>query len=392
MSRADELRRIARIVASSGTGGLDVALQKIAGDDDYWAELIRLAQAQGVGPLLLRRLQEASVGSFNQEILTPLYTERNEVAVHYVLAAKARSQVQATLSRSGIPCLWLKGIVLAESVYPRPELRPMVDIDALVPFERRREALELVQSAGYSFESRQLFDGLDDLKHHYYLESSVYRPIRLELHFRLLGTMDRILRVEDQQWFWHDVEEIEGIDGDGMQALAPEPHLLYLCAHAVLQHGEADVRLLRYYDLDRLLAARADFDWDLLIEGAVRMRWTYAVERALTLTQDFFGTSLPDGILTELKLRRPDDERIEHVQRRSAVRTTTEIVMHDLAAMGWADRVRAAGRIVAPPPSYMRWRYSLDNNRGLPRAYLCRMGNIVSDTVFSIRKRAHRNS
>ena len=162
--------------------------------------------------------------------------------------------------------------------------------------------------------------------------------------------------------------------------------MLYLCAHAMLQHGESDLRLLRLYDLDRLVAI-PDFDWDVLIGAAIRMRWTYAVERAFTLTQEYFGTHLPAGVLAELAARRPSTEQAEHVRRRQSRRTTSGAVLNDLAAMGWSDRVRAAGRIVAPPPSYMRWRYKLASNRGLPGAYLRRTAHMASDAVRSMRQR-----
>jgi hypothetical protein len=203
--------------------------------------------------------------------------------------------------------------------------------------------------------------------------------------------MDRLLRVEDQEWFWHHIHELEGANGGKMTVLTPEAHLLYLCAHAMLQHGEYDLRLLRLYDLDRLIAATPDFDWKLCIAGAVQLRWTYAVERALALTQEYFGTMVPEEAMTQLVARRPSNERAEHARRRQMRRTTTEAVVYDLAAMGWSDRVRAAARILAPPPNYMRWRYGLTGNRELPGAYLRRIGHIASDVVDSVRHRMRRN-
>jgi hypothetical protein len=390
ITKTDPLHYIAAVVAGSDPHESELQIEGCSTVAQRWPELLLLAKDQGLGPLLLKRLQQTSSGLANSEVLAPLLVERNEAAVHYMLASQVQKQVQRAFEEQDVPCLWLKGIVLAQTVYAAPELRPMVDVDVLVPYEARNDALAIAQAIGFSLDTPLLFDGREGLKHHFHLESSVFRPVRLELHFRMLGTMDRLLRVEDQQWFWHHKEELKSATGGTMTVLTPEAHLLYLCAHAMLQHGEYDLRLLRLYDLDRLIAETPDFDWELCIAGAVQLRWTYAVERALALTQEYFGTMVPEEAMAELIIRRPSEERTEHARRRQTRRTTTESVVYDLAAMGWTDRMRSACRILAPPPSYMRWRYGLTGNRQLPGAYVRRMGHIASDVIDSLRHRVRR--
>ncbi len=372
-------------VAATAIGGPDAQRESL------WRDLVHAAAAHGLGPLLLWRLQQQGIRPADYAVLAPLAEERTRTAVHYMLATAAQAQMQAALESAGIPCIWLKGIVLAQSVYPSPELRPMADVDALVPYAQRQEALAVAQQLGYAQESPQLFDGREGLKHHYHLASRTLRPLKLELHFRLLGDFDRILTVEDLSWFWHHRIEIER-DGRQFYALRPEAHLLYLCGHAVLQHGEADLRLLRYYDLHALIAQTPSMDWGLLVQGAVRLRWTYAVERALRLAQSYFATPLPEDLLSELTAGRPAGEEVAHVTRRQTRRTTSEIVAHDLAAMGWHDRMRTVIRIVAPPPDYMRTRYGLAGAADLPAAYLRRWRHMANDIMVSLRRRLRRYS
>ena len=371
----------------------------------YWAELARAATAHGLGPLLLWRVQQAGTrpvpagaglgwdwtGTGDSDLLATLAEERNRAAVHFMLADVAQAQVQAAMDAAGIECVWLKGIVLARTVYPAPELRPMVDVDLLVPYAQREQALVVMQSLGYVQELPLLFDGTEDLKHHYHLASKTLRPLKLELHFRLLGAFDRILTVEQLGWFWHHTIDMDRA-GSACRALGPEAHLLYLCGHALLQHGEADLRLLRFYDLHCLVSQTPDLDWDLVVDGAARLRWTYAAERALTLAREYFGTPLPEDLPAWLAANRPPQEKVTHVTRRQMARTTSEIVAHDLAAMGWQDRTRTLARIVAPPPSYMRQRYRLDNDRQLPAAYLRRWSRMAANAVSTVRRKAQGSS
>ena len=318
-------------------------------------------------------------------------TERNQAAVHYMLATAAQAEMQAAMDAADVSCVWLKGIVLARTAYPAVELRPMVDVDLLVPYAQREQALAVAQSLGYVQELPLLFDGTEGLKHHYHLASKTLRPLKLELHFRLLGVFDRILTVEDLTWFWHHTIEMDHGSG-AYRTLRPEAHLLYLCGHALLQHGEADLRLLRFYDLHCLVSQTPDLDWDLLVEGATRLRWTYATERALMLARGYFGTALPANLAARLAAHRSSQEEIAHVTRRQTARTTSEIVAHDLAAMGWQDRLHTLARIVTPPPAYMRQRYSLESDRQLPAAYLRRWSHMSANAVATLRRRARRAS
>lgn len=386
-STDDALHFIAATVAGIEDNVGNAAPDGYPYTETVWPEIVQLANRHGLGPLLLARVQDEPIGPGDRSVLAPLVSARTEAAVHYLVATEAREQVQRTLEDADVPCVWLKGIALVETVYSSPEQRPMVDIDVLVPYAQRERALDVVRSAGFDMAAPQLFDGREGIKHHYYLASTQYDPVRVELHFRLLGSMDRILTVEDQRWFWHHSTEIESRNGERMSILDAEAHLLYLCAHAMIQHGEADFRLLRLYDLDRLLTASPGFDWGEVLDTAVQLRWTYPVERALTLMHDYFNTPLPDGLLCELASRRPSAERTEHAQRRQSHRTKTQVVADNLAAMDWPARLYVAARIVAPPPRYMRWRYGLNSNLELPGAYLQRMGRMASDALRTARRK-----
>ena len=85
--------------------------------------------------------------------------------------------------------------------------------------------------------------------------------------------------------------------------LQPEAHLLYLCAHDLLHHGEKFTNLRQYLDL-HLLITKETLDWDVITEQAAVLRWTYAVERALTLTSELYNTPVPAPVIPHLRALR----------------------------------------------------------------------------------------
>jgi hypothetical protein len=356
-----------------------------------WPALVKLAERHGLGQLLLWAAGQAALHPPLQDAFAPLLAQRPHATVRSLLTTQTQDRVQQALSAQGIPCIWLKGSVLAQTIYPAPELRPMVDVDLLAPYAQREAARAAVEALGYRL-ADQLLDGSDELKHHYTLiaKQPDKQPdaVMVELHFRLLGAADRLLTLDQLAWFWGQTEPWSG---PGLR-LRPEAHLLYLAAHALLQHGEAALRLLWFYDLHALLQHTPTFDWTLAVDQGVRLGWTYVLGRALALAQRHFGTAIPDGVLAELAARRPSHEQLGHAQRRQRRRTLSETVLDDLATMGWPTRLRAAGRILAPPPSYMRRRYAVQHTWQLPAAYWTRWRTMSADAGRTLRRRvADRN-
>ncbi len=355
---ASPLHVLAALITGRSDSRLDPNISSEIGSIVSWPQLVDVALQHNLGPMLLWAVSKQGIDATDDPLWKPLVMARNQTAINYMLASTTQAKIQSAFDAAGIPCVWLKGIALAPTIYPAPELRPMVDVDVLVPYKLRKDALAIAESAGYRAAHNTLFDGTEDLKHHYCLRGNASNAVQLELHFRLLDMADKLLNVDQLDWFWAQTQVVQD-RGRAYRCLLPEAHVLYLSAHALLQHGEADFQLLRYCDLHFLIMRSPAFDWQKMVEHAIVLGWTYVIARALTITRSYFATELPPGIIDELHARRPSHENTVHVQRRQKQRTLSEVVWHNLVTMRWsnacsgcmANRISSCG-LYAPALSF----------------------------------------
>lgn len=331
---------------------------------DQWPAITALALQHGLAPMLRWTLKQAGVDIESNPTWQLLAHARCKTAIDWALKERAQLEVDAALQSAGIPAIWLKGSVLARTVYPEPSLRPMGDLDVLVPYEQREAALQIVRDRGYDFYNlprlipRSSGDELElRYTHHYHLRGGQMNSIVLELHFNLLGHYEP-LPMDRLQWFWGQRRVVKHDNQSSFYTFSPEAHLLYLAAHAVLQHGEAQLYLLRYFDIFQVVS-QLPLAWDVLLDQAVALKWTFALERALLNAKEYFSAPVPEEVLEALSKRRPKDEAPPLVIQLQGPDGHWKQMQQRLGRMSMQDRLRMLGRKMFPPQKYMRWRYNI---------------------------------
>ena len=232
---------------------------------------------------------------------------------------KSQQDIAEALNAADIPHIWLKGIVLAETLYPDPAHRPMVDLDLLVQPDTLQAALDCLQNVGYHNDTPKPclipqslpFSGRS---HHHVLRGGPAQSVVIELHYNMLNPRSRdFLSPEQEQWF-HQQTTSYAYGDDRFTSLSDEAHFLYLCAHMMLQHGLEDFALTRSLDLHLMITTRS-LNWQTIVEKAVELRWTYVVEQALQQTYSTcFSPLFRPSVLDELHLHRPSEEEIRRVE------------------------------------------------------------------------------
>ncbi|XCN73190.1 MAG: nucleotidyltransferase family protein [Candidatus Electrothrix aestuarii] len=154
-------------------------LAQACSDFATWDDLIQQAEAHGMAPLLLRHFLAAGLDVPDDflrhlRLLVLRHRQTNRVL------SRTLGKVLSILAEAGIPALVLKGAALCQTLYPDPGLRPMRDIDLLLPWDEALPAHALLQRHG--FQDPAVFTPVDHLHlAALYLETDGIK-VCLELH------------------------------------------------------------------------------------------------------------------------------------------------------------------------------------------------------------------
>ena len=246
--------------------------------DSDWTALNGLATQHRLRPLLYAQ--------HGTDLRLPPDIRKDWHEAHRVSALQAMAirheltQCVALLEAAGAPPVALKGSWLAAHAYPSPALRPMRDIDLLVPADRVLAGYAALEAAGYTEYAPAEMPLEQALRLDKHLPALVApRGTVVELHHRLWepdGRLDHASPVESRR-----TEAGLVRDADGIAYLAPTETLAHLIVHAVYSH-RLDCGPLLLPDIDFLLQA-VPIDWPAFWSRSEREGWRSGARLVLEL-------------------------------------------------------------------------------------------------------------
>ena len=249
-----------------------------------WTEFMRLVHIHGVGPLLHRTWSSAA-DAIPPDVLAKLLLLRRQHTMRSMISLRERDQALRTLGRADVPCLVLKGGALARRWYGDISLRPIADVDLLVPVSEAVRARQALMEAGYRGGSRE-----PPTYHDLPLEMPG-SPSSIELHYELTD-----LQLPHPIVFEDLHARAVALDGPDalVRTLGPEDTLVHLCIH-VLRHVSFDGgwTLLQLSDIARHLEAFS-IDWELFDERTDETGLGHAGSAVLSLAALLCGARVPD--------------------------------------------------------------------------------------------------
>jgi hypothetical protein len=186
--------------------------------------------------------------------------------LRYERAARATVRLTTALEAEGIPAVVLRGMAVAHTLYPDPCLRPMADVDVLVPADARSVLPERLRRHGLTPSAT-------------YRRQYVYDVdgARFEVHWLLL-TPERYRHVPPLAR-WIERRRPLRIPAGTIPVLPAEEELLAQLVHACVHHGLEHL----YGLLDIGLAARrTDLDWPRIADWCRRASVSRLARFALT--------------------------------------------------------------------------------------------------------------
>jgi Uncharacterised nucleotidyltransferase len=227
-------------------------------------DLVEAAEYHGVAPLiepvvgrLVRRSPAAAAENVRRMLLALAVRHRRTAVVREACI----DELLTAFAAAGIRVILLKGAALAHLIYPRPELRPMVDIDVLIAPGQTAHATEVISALGYSLAS-QHSSRLGAKMHHLPVArlSRSGCEITLEIHHDAMSP-NQPCRLTLAS-LASDPQIVRRAGGDGL-TLGHLDMLRHLARHAF--EPARRIRLIHLYDLWRYPERfAADIDWQRL--------------------------------------------------------------------------------------------------------------------------------
>jgi hypothetical protein len=191
----------------------------------------------------------------------------------------------------------LKGAALVHLYYPNVAVRPMLDLDILVPRDQVMQAFEILDQLGWQPVMRdrdKLTEDYISMRHAQgFVEQNDHQ---LDLHWHTLADF---LNVEVDQQFWQRAIPFE-VEGVTTQTLSPTDHLLHVCVHGAAWSPIPPVRWVA----DAMMILRKpdiEIDWERLVTMAQRCHSSLQMVATLTYLAEKCAATIPPEVCQTLK-------------------------------------------------------------------------------------------
>jgi len=253
----------------------------LEGHPDYWA--YRLF------PLLYKNLQRYGVKDPFMKRLKGIYRlawYKNQRFFYDM------SKVLKYLHNAGIQTLILKGAALTVLIYKNYSVRPMADIDILVPTSQISLTINLLKDAGWTPITHSI-DGNLSYQHSMQFKDQFGKELDLHWHpfFGSCGNnFDRD--------FWEGSVSIQ-LAGVSTLALNPTDTLLHVIVHGARWNPEPPIRWIA--DAMSLInSSDKEIEWTRFINQAKKHKVVLRVKEALHYLQDKFQACIPMPIMEQI--------------------------------------------------------------------------------------------
>lgn len=217
---------------------------------------------------------------------------RRQAWVKSQLRLRWAQEAVAALRQGDVPVMMIKGLALSLEAYANPSLRPMSDVDLLVPPDRVAAAIHVLGQAGFAPDPAA---GVPIDRGPHAIQLCGPGGAEVDLHCRpLTGAM----RADERRWLW-DTAMASTLGEVRVLRPAPTALLLYAVLHGIWAQVTSPIRWIP--DAVTLLRKDGDaIDWDRLLDFAARHHLLARLGAAMTFLQREFAVILPPRVAARL--------------------------------------------------------------------------------------------
>ncbi len=199
------------------------------------------------------------------------------------------------LHKSGVPTMALKGAALSALYYEHIGLRPMADMDLLVPPTKAAGVISRMKQAGWA--PGKVLPGLCvnsylKIKHGFEFRDESGRKVDLHWH-----VLDECLTLDSDLEFWESRCSLD-LNGEPTSCLNPADQLLHTCVHGAKWSETPPIRWVA--DAMMILnSPEKEVDWNRLCVQAQKRRLVMPIKDCLTYLKHTLDAPIPSDFLRQ---------------------------------------------------------------------------------------------
>jgi hypothetical protein len=283
----------ALLLATAGGPAMDDAIRSLAASVVDWTRFLQIAAQERSEAIVAQRFKAL-------DVMLPAAVDK-ELKVTALRAdlrmARLTQRLEETLKAfkaAGIPLLLLKGAGLGKTVYGFVPRRPMLDLDLLIPPDRRQEAVAVALNTGWA--TTQLSQYQDFYSEHHHLPPLVDKrsgQFNLELHTGLMPAGHPFNWQIEQLW-----DRATLLPGGLARVPAVNDLLLHNALHFSWSHVARFGPWRSFRDIETL---HGSVNWSDFVAECRTRRASSAAYWALYLARLHAGVAIPAQVERDLQ-------------------------------------------------------------------------------------------
>jgi hypothetical protein len=251
-------------------------------------------ESQMILPLLYRNLSALGIEDPRMNLYQGVKRKtwaKNHVVMHEIVPLLAK------FHDSGIKTILLKGTAMLILYYNDYGLRPMEDVDMLVPVEKAKESIQILSESGWWIKKNS-GPSFSEKYPAFVIENHFENPngIQVDLHYHLL---DECPYPNGDVDFWRASVLVTLKENLTVHALNPSDQLLHLIVHAMRWNPQPLMRWVA--DAMMIMKNEQEINWQRFIEQTKSRRLNLPVKNGLTYLHESFGAPVPDQVMSEIE-------------------------------------------------------------------------------------------
>lgn len=263
-----------------------------------WEIFLETIINRGIGPLFLQKISSLKNKHIIPEnVITKLRNVYHKTLTRSMLLSDQFVKISKLFDEHRIRTIVLKGTLLSEWLYNDIGLRQFSDIDLLVPEEKARECISLLESMGYVASYIPVSKLIDQYSEVVHYPPMIKNGVSIEIHIRLHRTQKEYdFKIKEM------IRDAVPVQIYGIKTLSLSLYdlIIHVCVHADKHFRAAHIQFTSINDIVNLMLKHGDvIDWDDFTERCCLHECETAVFSMLMLTYHFMNVPLPERIVSD---------------------------------------------------------------------------------------------